>query len=91
MPHPAPANTALLARPDATEVQRARALVFALASADQTYDELGPHLKRALGFERRPLERQPRRVRRELELAARKLAVLSRQLDAALAHLPAQA
>lgn len=71
-------------------VDRARALIFALASADQTYDELGPHLKRALGYERRPLDRQPKRVRAELQLAARKLAVLTRQVEAAMANLPVE-
>ena len=91
MPHPAPANTAVCARADASEPERARALIFALACADQTYDDLGPHLKRALGLERRPLDRSPRRVRQELEIAARKLAVLTRQVDTALACLPAQA
>jgi hypothetical protein len=30
-------------------------------------------------------------VRQELQIAARKLAVLTRQVDAALAHLPAEA
>jgi len=91
MSNAAPANTALRARPGASDTERARALIFALASADQTYDDLGPHLKRALGLERRPLDRSPRRVRQELQIAARKLAVLTRQVDAALAHLPAQA
>lgn len=72
------------------EKVRCRALIFALASADQTYDELGPHLKRALGLERRPLDRSPRRVRQELEIAARKLAVLTRQVEAAMANIPVE-
>jgi hypothetical protein len=91
MPHPAPADSARLVGAGGSAPERARALIFALASADQTYDDLGPHLKRALGLERRPLDRSPRRVRQELEIAARKLAVLTRQVETALACLPVQA
>jgi hypothetical protein len=74
--------------PDA-ERDRARRLVFALAAADRTLDTLAPALKRALGYERRPLERRPRIVRSEVELACRLAGELSERLDRARAALPA--
>lgn len=75
------------AQVDAAAQDRARTLLFALSAADQTYDRLGEHLKRALGYERRPMFREPKRVRAELEIAARKLAVLTRQVETAMASL----
>lgn len=82
--------TNLHAPAEATAAERARALIFALSSADQTYDGLGSNLKRALGYERRPLDRNPRLVRQELDIAARKARVLLRQLEAAIDNLPAE-
>jgi hypothetical protein len=82
--------TTLHAPADATAAELAKARIFAMASADQTYDGLGENLKRALGLERRPLDRSPRRVRQELDIAARKARVLLRQIEAAIDNLPAE-
>lgn len=68
--------------------QRARALIFALAAADQTYDFCGPSLKRALGVERRATDRMPAVVRRELKIALRQARKLVEQLEQAEANLP---
>jgi hypothetical protein len=75
--------------PPEAERDRARRLVFSLAAADRTLDALAPALKRALGYERRPLDRRPRLVRSELELACRLAGELNDRLDRARAALPA--
>lgn len=70
---------------------RARALITNLAAAETTLDDLlSPALKRALGFERRALNRQPRRVRQETEIALRQARRLVAHLEAAQAALPAE-
>jgi hypothetical protein len=70
------------------ERDRSRRLIFALAAADRTLEALSPALKRALGHERRPLDRRPRIVRSEVELACRLAGELSERLDRARAALP---
>lgn len=74
---------------DAAERDRSRRLLLALGAAERSLDSLTPVLKRAAGFERRPLDRQPRRVRAELELACRLAGELNRRLERARAALPA--
>jgi hypothetical protein len=83
---PAPATAA---DPLDAERDRARRLINALAAADCTLDALSPALKRALGWERRPLDRRPRLVRTEVELACRLAGELSERLSRARAALPA--
>jgi hypothetical protein len=70
---------------------RAKALITNLAAAEVTLDDLlSPALKRALGFERRVRDRQPRRVRQETEIALRQARQLVTFLEAAQAALPAE-
>jgi hypothetical protein len=85
---PQPAPAAVAAPADAT--QRARALIFALASADQTYDLMGANLKRALGYERNTLARTPHMVRTEAQIALREAEKLVEHLKRAVANLPVE-
>ncbi len=82
-----PARAASLGQADAP---RARSLILALAAADRTLEELSPALKRALGHERRPQNRDPPAVRRELAIARRLAGDLTRRLAEAHAALPAE-
>jgi hypothetical protein len=77
------------ARSAPAERDRSRRLLLALGAAERSLDSLTPVLKRAAGYERRPLDRQPGRVRVELELACRLSAELNRRLERARAALPA--
>ncbi len=72
-----------------THVDPAQRLIYALAAADRTLEALTPTLKRALDRERRPLGRDPRGVRREVELARRLAGELSCHLIRAQTALPA--
>lgn len=74
---------------DSAERDRARRLMLALGAAERSLDSLTPVLKRAAGLERRPLDRQPRQVRAEVELACRLAVELNRRLERARAALPA--
>ncbi len=67
---------------------RSRRLVLALGAADRTLEALTPTLKRALNYERRPLDRRPRLVRTEVELACRLACELAERLNRAQAALP---
>lgn len=71
------------ARAEHADLARAKTLINSLNAADRTYDDLGPHLKRALGYERRPMFRQPRLVRAETERALRHARRLVAHLEAA--------
>jgi hypothetical protein len=82
--------TACAAPPNPVDAPRAWRLIHALAAADRTLEELSPALKRALSHERRPLNRDPPAVRRELALARRLAGDLSRRLAEAHAALPAE-
>jgi hypothetical protein len=73
---------------EAADRDRSRRLILALGAADRTLDTLSPAVKRALGYERRPLDRRPAVVRTEVELACRLAAELSARLDRARAALP---
>lgn len=75
--------------PSIDQPDRARRLILALGAADQTLEALTPSLKRALCYERRPLDRRPRLVRAEVERACRLAAELCQRLDRAQAALPA--
>lgn len=85
MPSPPPAP----APDDAAERDRSRRLILALGAAERSLDSLTPVLKRAVGWERRPLDRHPRQVRAEVELACRLAVELNRRLERARAALPA--
>jgi hypothetical protein len=76
---------------DVDHGDRARRLILALGAADQTLEALTPTLKRALTYERRPLDRRPRLVRSEVERACRLAAELCARLDRAQAALPSPA
>jgi hypothetical protein len=81
-----PVSTAPAA--SSADLERSRRLIYALAAADLTLDALAPALKRALSHERRPLNRDPPTVRRELELACRLSQDLTDRLGRARANLP---
>lgn len=70
------------------EHERAKTLINSLAAAEVTYDNLGANLKRALGYERRPMDRNPRLVTTETRIALREARRLVAQLERAAAALP---
>jgi hypothetical protein len=83
-----PAAPAPTLPPPEAERDRSRRLIYALAAADRSLEALTPALKRALGYERRPLDRHPRVVRTEVELACRLAGELAERLARAQDALP---